>query len=905
MAVAYPAHRAADVVLRDGSTLHVRPVRPDDERGLRAFFEGLSPRSRWFRFFSAGVRTPALARQALDVDYHDRFGLVATRGAEGEIVANAAYSRTGPERAEVAFAIADDLQGKGLGTILLAHLAAAAKDAGVTVLEAEVLPENHRMIEVFRESGFPVDVTSRAGVIHVELPASLSPEAAARFEARDQIAAVAAVRSFLEPSSVAVIGASRRRGTVGGELFHNLLTAGFPGPVYPVNAAADVVQSVRAYRSVGDVPGPVELAVIAVPAAAVIDAARQCASKGVRAVLVISAGFAEAGPDGVARQQELLRVCREAGMRLVGPNCLGVLNTAPARPLNATFAPSWPGAGPVAFLSQSGALGLAIIDYSTSLDLGLSSFASVGNKADISGNDLIRYWEQDPATSVILLYLESFGNPRKFARIASRVAKRKPIVAVKSGRSQAGARATSSHTGALIAASDVTVDALFHQSGVIRTDNLEELFDVAALLSHAPVPAGRRVAILTNAGGPGIMCADACEADGLEVPELSVETRARLSTLLPSHASLGNPVDMTATATAEDYAGSLRVLLGSGDADAVIVIFIPPLLIQTERVADAIRQAVAESQTDIPILQVLMSSGQVKATQEGERPTVPTFRFPESAARALARAARYAAWRSREEGARRQFEDIDADKAAAIVSRVLADGPGWLPPADVYALLGCYGLPVARWSVTTTPEEAGEAAERLGGTVALKAIAPGLLHKSEASAVRLDLRGAAAVSGAATEIAEHLGKAGLVTEGFVVQEMVEDGVEMLVGVVQDPLFGPVVACGAGGVTAELIRDVAVRLSPLTDHDAREMITSLATFPLLDGFRGAPRADVAALEEVLLRVSALVDGHPEVVEMDLNPVIVTPAGAAIVDARLRVEPARPPAPWPSTARPAAG
>ncbi|HYY78607.1 MAG TPA: GNAT family N-acetyltransferase, partial [Actinomycetes bacterium] len=607
---AYPAHRAADVALRDGSTVHVRPARPEDAPAMERLLAGLSEESRWMRFFSGFPNLAQAVRWATQVDYRDRYGLVATVGGDGEVIAHAGWEReTGrPERAEFAVTVADRFQGRGLGTIMLGQAAEAARAAGVSVFSAEVLPQNHRMVGVFRSSGFPVELRSMPGVIMVELPTSLTPEALARFERREQVAAVAALQTVLAPGSVAVLGASRTRGTVGGELFHNLVTGGFSGPVYPVNPKAPVVQSVLAYPTVAEVPGPVDLAVVVVPAGGVVQAARQCAAKGVRALVVISAGFAETGPEGVERQAELLRVCREAGMRLIGPNCLGVVDTNPEVRLNATFGPIAPVRGRVGFLSQSGALGLAVVDYANALGLGLSSFVSVGNKADISGNDLLDYWEQDADTAVVLLYLESFGNPRKFARVARRVARSKPIVAVKSGRSVAGARASSSHTGALLAGSDVTVDALFRQAGVIRTDTLAELFDVASLLANQPRPAGRRVGIVTNAGGPGILCADACEAGGLQVVELSAGLRRALAEGLPAAAATANPVDMLASAPAAHYRRAVELVAGSGEVDAVIVIFIPPLLTEPAEVARAVREAAEAAGGSVPVLAVLMST---------------------------------------------------------------------------------------------------------------------------------------------------------------------------------------------------------------------------------------------------------------------------------------------------------
>jgi acyl-CoA synthetase (NDP forming) len=615
----------------------------------------------------------------------------------------------------------------------------------------------------------------------------------------------------------------------------------------------------------------------------------------VRAIVAISAGFAETGPEGAQRQRELLAVCRAAGMRLIGPNCLGIVNTDPQVSLDATFGPVVPLPGRVGFLSQSGALGLAIIDYANALGLGLSSFVSVGNKADISSNDLLSYWEQDNRTDLVLLYLESFGNPRKFARIARRVARTKPVLAVKSGRSAAGARATSSHTGALLAASDVTVDALFQQAGVIRTDSLGELFAVASLLANQPVPAGRRVGIVTNAGGPGIMCADACEAGGLEVVQLSPRLQASLAEGLPAEAAVANPVDMLASAPPEHYRRTVELVAASGEVDAVIVIFIPPLPTDTAAVVQAVRDAAAAAGS-VPVLKVVMSSADLPL-EDGDGPRLPHYQFPEDAARALVRAVEYGTWRQRPEGQAPELPDVRPDEAAALLATALADGSGsrWLAPEEVARLLACYGLPVAEWRLAGSPEEAGAAAAELGGPVALKAVAPRLVHKTEAHAVRLHLTGADQVRAAAAEMAEAVAAEGYPVEGFLVQRMVGEGVELLVGVVNDASFGPVIACGAGGTAVELLKDVAVRITPLTGVDAAEMVRSLATYPLLEGYRGAPKADVTALEDLLLRVSALVEAHPTIAELDLNPVRALADGVMVVDARVRVEAVSPPLP----------
>src|SRR5690349_7901191 len=584
MTVTYPEHREATVVLRDGSTVAVRPIRASDEADLARFFSHLSLESRVFRFFAAVANADASVKRMVDVDYATRYGIVAVSGVDQEIIGHAMYVAIGPTTAELALAVADQYQGRGLGTILLGQLAEAAADAGIQVLEAVVRPENHRMLDVLRESGFPVHSRSEPGEVHAELPTRLSADALRRFEDRDRIAAVAAVDRLLAPRSVAVIGASRTKGSIGAELFHNLVSFGFTGPVYPVNPAASTIDGLQAFRSIRDIPADVDLAVITVPAAAVVGVAQECAAKGVRGLVVISAGFAEVGADGVNLQRQLVEVCRRSGMRLVGPNCMGVINTAPDVRLDATFAPDTPVRGRVGFLSQSGGLGIAVMARAQALGSGFSSFVSVGNKADISGNDLIQFWEADPETSMIMLYLESFGNPRRFARVARRVSRTKPVLAVKSGRTQAGSRATSSHTGALLSASDVTVDALFRQAGVIRTDTLAELFDTVLLFGSQPLPAGNRVAILTNAGGPAILCADACEASGLVVPQLPEEIRAALARFLPPAASTANPVDMIASASASDYASTMHVLADCDDIDAFIVIFTPPLVTQASDV---------------------------------------------------------------------------------------------------------------------------------------------------------------------------------------------------------------------------------------------------------------------------------------------------------------------------------
>jgi acetate---CoA ligase (ADP-forming) len=874
----------ADVVLRDGSIAHIRPVVAADREALEAFLRGLDRDARLTRYNSLAISLAAEAARLATVGI-DHCGLVAIDAGRQAIAAHAEYIRTGPTTAEVAFATADDRRGVGLATLMLARLAETARACGITTFEAYVVPNNTAMADVLRDSGFIATFATRDDFQCWALDTTATDETTARYDLREATSAQASLRRVLAPRSVAVIGASRDRGTIGAEIFHNLLETRFNGPVYPVNRSAQVVQSVRAYRSITEIPGPVDLAVIVVPAAQVIGAARECAAKDVLGLVVISAGFAEAGAAGMARQSELLTVCRDAGMRLVGPNCMGVINTDPEVRLNATFAPSYPPAGRIGFLSQSGALGLAVIEHAVQRGLGLSSFVSVGNKADLSGNDLLAFWEKDQRTDLILLYLESFGNPRKFARIARRVGRTKPIVAVKSGRSVAGARATSSHTGALVAASDVTTDALFRQTGVIRTGTLAEMFDVSALLANQPLPAGGRVAILTNAGGPAILAADACEAAGLEVPALSDATRKRLAEMLPPEASTGNPVDMIASAGADAYARAIGILAADDSIEALIVIFTPPLVTRAADVAHGIRTTVRALPRKIPILAVFLSVSGVPAELSDDEVHIPSFAYPEDAARALAHALRYARWRSRPEGVVPQFE-VRSDEANEIVSRARGGGGRWLAPDEVAALFACYGLPLVTTRVVSTPEAAAGAAAQFAGPVALKVVAPTLVHKTDVGAVRLGLA-ARDVYDEARKMAEAVRLKGHAPTGFMVQPMAQKGVELLLGVVQDPTFGPVIACGAGGVTAELLKDVAVGVAPLTDRDARDMVRSLRTFPLLDGFRGAPKCDVPAVEDALLRLSAMVERHPEIAELDANPLIARPDGALIVDARVRV------------------
>jgi len=887
-----------EVVLKDGGSIRIRAIRPDDKQRLLDHFHRLSERSVYFRFFSAKKRlTDEELRRFTEPDFRTHVALVATlleNGEERIIGVGRFMLRPGgdPRRAEVAFAVADEHQGRGIGTALLEHLARIAQELGIEEFEADVLGENNRMLEVFARSGFRLRRSVEGGVVHVSFPTEETEEYRQASESRESYAVAQSIRPFFYPRAVAVVGASNRPNTIGNALVRNLRTCGFRGPIFPIHPSAPVIEGLPAYRRVSEVGQPVDLAVIAVPAPAVEEVVLDCARAGVRGVVVISAGFAESGPAGREAEQRLRHLVRSSGMRMVGPNCMGLLNTDPAVCLNATFAPSWPPHGNISMLSQSGALGLAILDMVRELGLGMATFVSVGNKADVSGNDLLCYWEADPNTKVILLYLESFGNPRKFGRIAPRVARQKPIVAVKSGRSAAGQRAAASHSAAL-ASVDVAVDALFEQAGVIRTTTLEELFDVASLLSLQPLPPGPRVGVVTNAGGPGILLADACEAEGLSLPELAPETRQALAEFLPPQASTVNPVDMIASATADHFERSIALVGSDPNVDALVVLYIPLFLSEVEHVAEAIARGAAQVPREKPVLTVFLSArGAPAAISGGARGPLPSFRFPEDAARALARAERYRRWRERPQGKVFRLDSFAEATIRSVIDRALAGAsePRWLDWPDVVTVLQAAGVRTASGEVVALRDAPG-AAERIGYPVVIKAMVPGLVHKSDVGGVATGIFSRAGAREAVAEMQRTLAAHGWTLERVLVQRQVPGGIEAFIGVVTDPIFGPLMLCGLGGVLVELLRDVSYRLTPVTDIDAREMVTRLRTAPLLDGYRGMPPADKEALIEAVQRLAAVVEIVPEIREMDVNPIKVLGPGQGVIalDARLRVAP----------------
>jgi acetyl coenzyme A synthetase (ADP forming)-like protein len=684
--------------------------------------------------------------------------------------------------------------------------------------------------------------------------------------------------SFFRPQVVAVVGASRERNKIGSEILHNLLTTGFAGTIVPVHPVAAEILGLKAYARVIAIPSAVDLAIIAVPALRVEAVVDDCIEKGVQAICIITAGFAECGEEGRVRERGIVDKARAAGCRVIGPNCMGLLNTDPAVRLNATFSPVYPPSGNVAMSTQSGALGLAILDYARKLRIGISSFVSVGNKADVSGNDLLEYWETDPDTSVILLYLESFGNPGKFSRLARRISRHKPIVALKSGRSSVGARAAASHTGAL-ASADAFVDALFHQSGVIRTDTVTELFDVASILSQQPIPVGRRIAIVTNAGGPGILAADACQSHGLEVVDLTATTKDALRRLLPAAAAVNNPVDMLASAPPAHYEAALNLVLSDPNVDSALVIFIPPLVTDADEVAAAIARA-ADHVPEKPVAGVFMRSEDAPATLS----RIPCFAFPEPAAIAMSRVAAFGEWRRQPIGTVPTLPDVQPALARLVTERALERGGGWLTAVEANALMAAVGISTPRSNMAASIDDAVEMAERLGYPVALKAVGPSLLHKTEHKAVQLNLQNRLAVRAAAASLTEGLGDK---MDGLLVQRMVPGGAEMMLGAINDPTFGHVVVCGSGGVMIELLADSACRLHPVTDRDAAEMVGALKGVRLLRGFRGNAPADEGAFREAVLRISALVEICPEIQELDVNPLSVLSDGVSALDVRIRV------------------
>jgi acyl-CoA synthetase (NDP forming)/GNAT superfamily N-acetyltransferase len=883
-------------LLADGTTIEIRPATPGDLTTVRAMHEAMSPDHVYLRFFS--LSTLSAEREAARVcraPAPDHAALLAFKGRE--LVGVATYEITGrTSSAEIAFAVSDDMHGRGVGTLLLEHLVSAACRRGVRTFSAAVLTENAEMLKVLADAGLSARRQVEDGVFEFacDLPHSGSDPSWEPYlqavDRREGHADVASLRHVFRPGSVAVVGASRRPGTVGRAILHNIVTGGYEGQVYAVNPHAAHMEGVSCLPSVTALPEPADLAVVAVPPAAVPAVADECGRRGVKAIVVITSGL------DALQGADLLAACRRYGMRLVGPNCFGV--AVPGIGLDATFAARHPAPGRVGLVMQSGGLGFALVDRLSRLGLGISSFASVGNKYDVSSNDLLMWWEQDGTTELAILYIESFGNPRKFARTARRVSARMPVLAVQAGRSMAGQQAAASHTAAA-ATPLVTREALFEQAGVIATDSLGELLDAAALLASQPAPAGRSVAVISNIGGAGVLAADACSSCGLNVHKTSAETRRRLHALVPSDAAVNGPVDTTAAVPETTFRQCLELVAADEGVDAVLALVLPTAA--TGHLVTAIRAA----DVSVPLAAVVLDQAEAvsllpRATDAGEGGTagqpgfIPSYAYPEAAAHALARAATYGAWRSRPPGHFRELSDVREDDARALVRTFLHGSPegGWLPPDRAAELLGCYGIPQASLTAVTSADGAVRAAARLGGPVVLKADVPGLVHKTDAGAVQLDLRTEADIRHAYHQVTGKLGPHARV----LIQPMITGGTEVIIGVAQEPVFGPLVVFGLGGVATDVLADRAARLAPLTDTDADELIHSIHSAPLLLGYRGAQPADLAALQDTLLRVSRLADDLPEIAELDLNPVIARPDGASAVDARIRLTPTRPQDPF---------
>jgi acyl-CoA synthetase (NDP forming)/N-acetylglutamate synthase-like GNAT family acetyltransferase len=871
-------------LLTDGTTIQIRPAAPSDLDAVKAMHEEMSPDNIYLRFFSmsrlAGERE---AERICREPGPDHFALLAL--LEDAVIGCASFEPAGkPGVAEVALAVADNMHGHGVGTLLLEHLVSAARSRGVHTFTASVLSENTLMLKVFADAGLHAQRRlAEEGVVELafDVPADTDMSWETYLEAvgrRESHADVASLRPLLTPQSVAVVGASRRSATVGRAILHNIITAGYAGRLYPVNPHATHIEGIPCLRSVAELPGPVDLAVVAVPPAAVAGVAEQCGLRGVKSLVVITSGLDE------GQGADLLAACRRHGMRLVGPNCFGI--AVPAIGLDATFAARRAAPGVAGLVMQSGGLGFALAGHLSRLGAGISSFASVGNKLDVSSNDLLTWWEQDGQTRLAVLYIESFGNPRKFARTARRVGQKMPLVTVEAGRSEAGQHAAASHTAA-VATPLATREALFAQAGIVVAADFGELLDTVALFAAQPVPAGRRVAIVSNVGGAGVLAADACTEAGLTVHATSAPARRRLARIVPPGGAVTGPVDTAAAISEAGFRACLELAAADG-ADAVIAVALPTAA--TGNLSKAIRGA----SVGVPLAAVLLDQAEtvrLLPREPAEAGSVPAYAYPEGAARALSHAAGYGAWRIRRQDRIPRLTGLKTAGAQDLVRRFLKAAPrgGWLPPGETSELLASYGIPIAETRRAGDAEAAVLAAADLGWPVVLKADVTSLVHKTEAGAVKLGLHTAEEVRAAFAELETTFGAR---MAAVLIQPMITGGVEVLAGIRQDPVFGPLVVFGLGGVATEVLADHQARLAPLSSADADDMIHGLRAAPLLSGYRNAAPADVGGLRDLLLRVSRLAGDLPEVTELDLNPVIARPDRVVAVDGRVRLMAAEP-------------
>ncbi|WP_431985791.1 GNAT family N-acetyltransferase [Streptomyces griseoflavus] len=960
----YPAHWEADVVLRDGGTARIRPITVDDAERLVSFYEQVSDESKYYRFFAPYPRLSAKdVHRFTHHDFVDRVGLAATIG--GEFIATVRYDRIGADgtpasapadEAEVAFLVQDAHQGRGVASALLEHIGAVARERGIRRFAAEVLPANTKMIKVFTDAGYTQKRSFEDGVVRLEFGLEPTDRSMAVQYAREQRAEARSVQRLLAPGSVAVVGAGRTPGGVGRSILDNIRDAGFTGRLFAVNKAFEAdrreLDGVAAHRSVREIDGPVDLAVVAVPAEHVPEVVTECGEHGVQGLVVVSAGYAESGPEGRERQRALVRQARSYGMRIIGPNSFGVINTSPDVRLNASLAPESPRAGRIGLFAQSGAIGVALLSRlhrrggGVTGVTGVSSFVSSGNRADVSGNDVLQYWYEDPDTDVALMYLESIGNPRKFTRLARRTAAAKPLVVVQGARHGAGPRG---HAVRATRLPHETVSALLRQAGVIRVDTITELVDAGLLLARQPLPTGPRVAILGNSESLGLLTYEACLAEGLRPHP---------------------PRDLTTAASAAEFHAALSHALADETSDAVVVTAIPAVgegPMGDAALADALRSAAAAAPTK-PVLVVHVELGglaealsaaagtapqppappQAGTGPAGDRPPaggpgadpppgpgqgtpaetgpaagtrdgrgavspagsgpaaaagpptpaeppedahlIPAYPASERAVRALAHAVAYAQWRrdAAEPGKVPEHENIDERGAATLIDRLLSHGEDLtLGSDDTCDLLGAYGIHVYRALPAPTPDAAARAARTLGYPVVLKATAPHLRHRADLGGVRLDLADEEQLRRAYGELTDLFGAPGELRP--VVQRMAPRGVDTLVRAVIDPAAGAVLSFGLAGAPSQLLGDMAHRLIPVTDRDATSLVRSIRTAPLLFGWRGSAPVDTPALEELMLRVSRLVHDHPEVVAVTLEPVVVAPHGVSVLGASVRLSP----------------